>query len=61
MLTPPMLPPLTPPSALLAGIDEESAAQQRSRGAAYWRRAQLALRVASIADYWQVGAVRILG
>lgn len=56
-----MLPPLTPPSALLAGIDEESAAQQRSRGAAYWRRAQLALRVASIADYWQVGAVGILG
>ena len=49
--------PLTPPSALLAGIDEESATgQQRSRGAAYWRRAQLAFRVASIADYWQAQA-----
>jgi hypothetical protein len=48
--------PLTPPSALLAGIDEESATHQRSRGAAYWRRAQLAFRVASIADYWQAAA-----
>jgi hypothetical protein len=43
---------LSPLSPLLVGLDESNA--NRSRGSAYWRRARMCLRIASIADYWQV-------
>ena len=42
--------PLAPLSPLLEGLDE---AAPRSRAQAYWRRAQMSLRIASIADFWQ--------
>ena len=43
---------LTPLSPLLQGLEETDAT--RSRGSAYWRRARMCLKIASIADYWQV-------
>ena len=43
---------LSPLSPLLQGLNENDA--NRSRGSAYWRRARMCLKIASIADYWQV-------
>ena len=47
---------LTPLSPLLQGLEETDAS--RSRGSAYWRRARMCLKIASIADYWQVSHAR---
>ena len=50
----PMSAPLSPLSPLLLGLDESKS--NRSRGSTYWRRARMCLRVASIAEYWQLQA-----
>lgn len=44
---------LQPISQLLSGLDESV---PRSRAAAYWRRAQVYLRVVQIAEYWQAAS-----
>ena len=46
-------PPFSPLSPLLAVLDETS---HPSRGKAYWRRANMYMKVASIADYWQAAS-----
>ena len=51
--------PLSPISPLLAGLDETD--PNRSRGSAYWRRARMCLRIASIADYWSKESVKSMG
>lgn len=45
--------PLMPLSPLLVGLDESGSV---SRGKAYWRRANMYLKIASIADYWQAAS-----
>ena len=49
---------LTPLSPLLSGLKEEPGA---SRGSAYWRRARMCLKIASIADYWQTQSLKTGG
>jgi hypothetical protein len=47
---------LSPLSPLLVGLDETD--PTRSRGSAYWRRARMCLKIASIADYWSKQSAR---
>lgn len=48
----------TPLSPLLQGLKEDPDA---SRGSAYWRRARMCLKIASIADYWQTQSLKTGG